>query len=78
MLNVKDGKESKHELDKNMWLLRDGNGNIPLECAVFGSYNSEYQKLKFDKNKNDLGIEFIELLHQIQHQTVAVKFENIV
>ena len=84
--NKKKNKKKKYnylDYDTNFYLLLNGNSELPIECAVFGSYNEKYQQLKNLKLKpirflapNFIGL--VALLHWFQFQTIQLKLKNIV
>ena len=76
IINVSNDNNS----DDNVWLLRDigNNGQIPLECIVFRSYNEKYQRTKFQQELNQEDLNFLDLMHKIQRQTLDVKLKHII
>ena len=72
-----NGQLCKLDYDSNLLLLLDGNNEIPIQCAVFGSYNQTYETQKDLKNI-DKQNELITILHRMQRETIQVKMKNIV
>ena len=66
----KDKIEWKYTND--LLLFVNENNELPIGCLVFGSYNDKYQSEKFVSNS-----EFVQLLHQIQYETIRVKIKNV-
>ena len=66
--------------NENILLLFDNNGQIPIQCLVFGSYNEKYQMLKYNENLKDNqdDVDLIQLLHDLQTRTIKIKLKNIV
>ena len=73
----------KFNQEMNVWLMLDGNDQIPIECIVFGGYNEKYQALKYSKESLEEYIDvqeknLLELLHTMQRETINVKLNSIV
>ena len=71
------------DYNSSFYLLVNGSNELPIECAVFGSYNEKYQQLKNLKMKPSRFLAknfngFVALMHWFQFRTIQLKMQNIV